>query len=95
MEKLRDERLQRFGTDYTGGDAAPCGAAAAATSRPRRRRCAFCVMPIAALVIRIGPDRTGGPTYKRPNQRVYRFGSSKRPLVQLNHLKPVEPTGFL
>ena len=57
---------------------------AATTSRPRRRRCAFCVMPIAALVIRIGPDRTGGPTYKRPNQRVYRFGSSKRRLVQLN-----------
>ena len=68
---------------------------AATTSRPRRRRCAFCAMPIAALVIRIGPDRTGVPTYKRPNQRVYRFGSSKRPLVQLNRLKPVEPTGFL
>jgi hypothetical protein len=49
---------------------------------------------IICTVIRTGPDRTGGWTSKRPNQSLHRSGSLKRPFVQSNRYKPVEPAGF-
>ena len=45
---------------------------------------------VVGLVIRTGPA-----TEKTVNQGLQQFGSLKRPSVQSNRKKPVEPAGFL